>query len=88
MGLKEKFVAFSELQIAAMEEKFIKPTYHPDVIAAFDKANTYKREILKMIDEIERPKETDPIDRNYKGFEKQERYYEYMLRKIKEEDLT
>ena len=87
MGLKEKFVAFSELQIAAMEEKFIKPTYHPDVIAAFDKANTYKREILKMIDEIERPKETTPIDRNYEGF-KQERYHEYMLRRMREEDLT
>ena len=88
MGLKEKFVAFSELQIAAMEEKFIKPTYHPDVIAAFDRANTYKREILEMIDEIELPKETAPIDRNYKGFEKQERYHEYMLRRMREEDLT
>lgn len=88
MGLKEKFVAFSELQIAAMEEKFIKPTYHPDVIAAFDKANTYKREILNMIEDIEKPRESEPVDRNYKGFEKQERYHEYMLRRNREENLT
>lgn len=88
MILKDKFVAFAELLENAMVERYRKGTTHPDVVEAFEKANSYKRDILNMIDNIEKPRESEPIDRNYKGFEKQERYHEYMKRRLREEDLT
>lgn len=51
MGLKDKFIKFCELQNTANLERSLKGTESRDTIAAYERANQLKREILEELDE-------------------------------------
>ena len=53
MSLKEKFLVYVELQRNANDIKNSKGSSHNDSIAAYEKANIVKREILNALDDIE-----------------------------------
>ena len=51
VGLKDKFIKFCELQKAANLERSLKGPESRDTIAAYERANQLKREILEGLDE-------------------------------------
>ena len=53
MGLKEKFLSYTELQRGANESKFAYGTQSPLTSEAYEKANRAKRELLNMLEAID-----------------------------------
>lgn len=53
MNIKHKFLTYVELQKSANDLKFQIGTNNPRTAAAYDKANTLKRELLNIFESIE-----------------------------------
>ena len=53
VSLREKFIAYCELQRNARNYREMKGADHKDTKLAYEKANEKKREVLDMIDELE-----------------------------------
>jgi len=68
MGLKEQFLSFVEYYRSAEELLHRKGPNDNETIKTFEKTNNLKRDILNQLEALERPRETTPIDRNYKWY--------------------
>jgi hypothetical protein len=53
MGLKEKFITYCELQRSARDYRERLGAEDKQTVAAYDKANAAKREVLRLIEELE-----------------------------------
>ena len=53
MGLKEKFITYCELQRSARDYRERLGAENRSTVEAYAKANAAKREVLRMIEELE-----------------------------------